>query len=110
MSLTVTLFLGSALLFGLAACGPPRGDAEAGRRWYVMAQCDSCHGEDGHGGRGRPPALAGLRIGYGQFRGKIRQAGEGIMPSTGPEILTEQQLADMYLFLQRETSAAAGGR
>lgn len=103
-------FLGVVGLLALAACGPPRGDAEAGRRWYAMAHCDTCHGEDGHGGRGRPPALAGLQLGYGQFQGKIRQAGDGIMPSTGPEVLSDQRLVDMYLFLRQEKAGAAGSR
>jgi len=88
------------LLVLLSACGVPRGDAAAGRRWYVMARCDACHGEEGRGGRGRPPALAALSLSHARFAAKVRRAGEGIMPSTAPDVLSDQQLADMYVYLR----------
>lgn len=87
------------LFFLLQACStPPTGDAENGRRWYALYRCDACHGEQGRGGRG--PGLAGLTLRYSAFLGKIRHSGSNIMPSFPEKQLSNQDAADIYIFLK----------
>lgn len=85
---------------GLAACGSaPPGDTENGKKWYTMNNCNSCHGEQGAGGRG--PAITPLDMTFGSFVKKLRKTNAAIMPPYPEEKISEQDAADIYAYLKR---------
>lgn len=95
--LAVALFL---LFSGfLAACGStPPGNAENGKKWFTMNNCNSCHGEQGKGGRG--PAITPLDMTYGSFVKKLRTKNAPIMPYYPDSKLSDQDAADIYAYLK----------
>lgn len=85
-----------ALLLG--ACSRlPQGNAANGGRWYSLNRCNGCHGERGSGGRG--PMIAGTALSFHRFLGKIRSPRSEIMPAFTPDRLSDQDAADIYLWL-----------
>jgi len=82
----------------LAACGTPPGDAENGRRWYVMHNCSACHGQNANDGRAR--AIAGLDMGFTRFEGILRKPYSPSMPPFPETILSRQDAADIYAWLK----------
>lgn len=95
-------FLLSALLFLLpAACTQaPSGDAEEGKRWYSLHRCNGCHGEDGRGNRAL--RIANTNLSYRKFIGKIRVSNSSIMPSFPKSTIPDEDVADIYVYLQAE--------
>lgn len=87
------------LFFAPAACtGAPQGNAVDGKRWYSLHRCNGCHGEEGGGRKG--PVLAGTDLGYRRFLGKLRNPKSAVMPAFTREQLSDQDAADIYLWLQ----------
>jgi mono/diheme cytochrome c family protein len=83
---------------GLAACGSaPPGNAENGKKWFTMNNCNSCHGEQGVGGRG--PAIVPLTMTFGSFVKKLRTTNAAIMPPYPESKISEQDAADIYAYL-----------
>ena len=93
-----TCLLLAGMLLLAAACSSPQGKAEDGSRWYAMYRCSGCHGEDGRGGKA--PQLAGYDGSFRSFKGKIRNSKSSIMPSYAPDRVTDQDIADMFAYLQ----------
>jgi mono/diheme cytochrome c family protein len=86
-------------VFTLAACGKaPEGSPEEGKKWFAMYRCSGCHGAQGDGGKG--PKLRGAGLSFGQFEAKVRKSKSTIMPSYDKDKVSDQDLADMYAFLQ----------
>ncbi len=95
---SVMLFLFLAVFFFLSACEKmPRGNAADGGRWFRLNRCNGCHGEGGTGGRG--PVLASTKVSFRTFTRKLRSPKSAIMPTFGPEQLSDQDAADIYLWL-----------
>lgn len=82
----------------ILSCSTPPGTAEEGASWFRMYRCNGCHGERGADGKG--PVLAGQEISYWAFKKKIRKSGSSIMPSYDAARIPDQDIADMYAFLQ----------
>jgi cytochrome c551 len=87
----------------LAACGggsssstAPTGDAAAGQTAYASLPCVGCHGENAEGGVG--PKLAGLSDSWDKFQSTVRN-GKEEMPKFGTDVVSDQQLADVYAWL-----------
>lgn len=104
--------LGSLLLFAFAASvarsAPPQGksesvpagNAEAGKRVFTKDGCYECHGREGQGAA----QASGPRIGPSQrfirpFINYVRQP-TGQMPPYTSEVISDQELADIYAYLQ----------
>ncbi len=89
---------------GLAAQNPapasaPRGNAENGRMLFAKFGCYECHGREAQGSTATGPRLGPNPIAYNRFIAYIRKpAGE--MPPYTAKVVTEQQAADIYAFLQ----------
>ena len=89
---------------GLAAQNPapasaPRGNAENGRMLFAKFGCYECHGREAQGSTATGPRLGPNPIAYNRFIAYIRKpAGE--MPPYTAKVVTEQQVADIYAFLQ----------
>jgi len=90
------------LLFSaiLCACGStPSGNVENGKKWFAMNNCNSCHGEQGKGGRG--PAITPLDMSYGSFLKKLRTKNAPIMPFYPESKLSDGDVADIYAYLKQ---------
>lgn len=82
----------------LSACNTPKGDAEAGKRWYAMHNCASCHGDKANNGRARH--LASINMGFSSFVGILRKPYSPSMPPFPENKLPEQDAADIYAWLK----------
>ena len=82
-----------------APASAPRGNAENGRMLFAKFGCYECHGREAQGATATGPRLGPNPIGYTRFISYIRKpAGE--MPPYTAKVVTEQQVADIYAFLQ----------
>jgi mono/diheme cytochrome c family protein len=95
--LTGALFLILTILT-LVGCQAPSGDAEAGKKWFTMNNCSSCHGLNGDDGKAKP--IAGLTMGFGSFVRKLRTTDAPIMPPFPESKVSEQDAADIYAYLR----------
>src|SRR5712691_6555337 len=93
-----TFFLG--LILAGVACAQSKADgtAQEGKKIYAAKGCYQCHGYLGQGG------AAGARIGrialnLAAFQRYVRQP-TGHMPPYTAKVMTDEELADVYAFLQ----------
>lgn len=80
------------------AAAAPAGNAETGKTLYMKNACFVCHGQEAQGG------MAGSRLGpnpipYARFVSYSR-APRGEMPPYTAQVLTDQQWADIYAYVQ----------
>lgn len=91
-----------AIILLLSSCNRiPQGNAADGVRWFRMHRCNGCHGEGGKGARG--PAIASLNLNFDSFLSKLRDPRSAVMPTFTPEELSDQDAADIYLWLRKQT-------
>ena len=82
-----------------APASAPRGNAENGRMLFAKFGFYECHGREAQGSTATGPRLGPNPIAYNRFIAYIRKpAGE--MPPYTAKVVTEQQAADIYAFLQ----------
>lgn len=79
------------------AAQPPKGDAAKGKARYAAVGCYQCHSYVGQGGVG--PKIGPNPIPYPAFAKYIREP-KGQMPPYTSKYLTDQDLADIYAYLQ----------
>jgi mono/diheme cytochrome c family protein len=102
--------IGVALIAAFAAGGfddaaraqdAPPGDAVEGKRLYLAVGCFLCHGRSGQGGamNGPAPILAKTAMPFDGFKGQLRQPASD-MPAYGETVMTDQQIADIYAFVE----------
>src|SRR5262245_55123504 len=87
------------LLVLLAQSAPPRGNAENGKVLFAKIGCYQCHGREGQGSSATGPRLNQSPINYPRFVSYIRKP-TGEMPPYTAKVVSEQQAADMFAFLQ----------
>ena len=104
----VALFLAAALAaFGAGGFAParaqdaPPGDAANGQRVYIADGCFTCHGRSGQGGafNGPAPSLAKTEMPFDGFKAQLRDPAND-MPAYSTAVLSDQEIADMYAFVQ----------
>jgi mono/diheme cytochrome c family protein len=78
----------------LAATQQP--DPPPGRAPYRRI-CAECHGANAEGNQG--PKLAGITIDYDEFVAKVRHS-DGEMPSISAKELSDDELKQVYAYLQ----------
>jgi ubiquinol-cytochrome c reductase cytochrome c subunit len=81
-----------------AASDAPKGNAENGKKIYESHGCYQCHNFAANGG-GAGPRLAPRPIPFAAFSQYIREP-KGQMPPYTRKIVSDQELADIYAFLQ----------
>jgi len=103
--LAATAFVASALGLGassvLQAEDAPPGDAGNGKRVYLADGCFTCHGRSGQGGafNGPAPSLAKTEMPFDGFKAQLRDPVND-MPAYSTAVLSDQDIADMYAFVQ----------
>lgn len=104
------LLAGSLFAFPLhtkTVAAQQQGDPQAGAGQWRARYCVNCHGNAAEGGFG--PDLAGGRgLTLDQVRRAIRKPW-GVMPSYTEEQLSDQQIADVFAFLQSRPTVAEPG-
>jgi mono/diheme cytochrome c family protein len=71
--------------------------AQNGKKLFDSYGCYQCHDHDGHGGAGA--RLAPNPIPFAAFSKYVRQP-TGEMPPYTKKVVTDQELADIYAYLQ----------
>jgi mono/diheme cytochrome c family protein len=90
---------GQAAAHGSSSAGTRSGDAKNGKKIYVKYGCYECHGREGQGSSVSGPRLGPNPVQFAVFVRYVRQpAGE--MPPYTEKVMSEQELADVYAFLQ----------
>ena len=84
----------------------PAGNADAGKKLFTKDGCYECHGREGQGAA----QASGPRIGPSQrfvrpFINYVRQP-TGQMPPYTSAVISDQELADIYAYLQSRPRAA----
>lgn len=76
-----------------------QGSAERGKKLYMDKWCHTCHGTVGQGGeRGAGPKLAPNPFPYDAFAAQTRRPRQS-MPRYPVEVLSEQEMADIYAYV-----------
>jgi len=83
----------------------PAGNADNGKKIYTSYGCYQCHNYAANGG-GAGPRLAPNPIAFTPFLRQIRKP-VNEMPPYSPKIVTDQDVADIYAFLQTVPAAPA---
>ena len=85
----------------LAAQTPatPLGNAQNGRKLFENYGCYQCHGREAQGGLGTGPRLGPKPIAFTAVQRYIRKP-TGQMPPYTAKVVSDQDLADIYAFLQ----------
>ena len=82
----------------------PKGDVAHGKKLYVADGCWQCHGYQGQGGAG--PKLAPAPLPYEAVFRQLRKP-RGTMPVYSHVTTPDQDVADMYAYLQSIPKAKA---
>jgi mono/diheme cytochrome c family protein len=84
-----------------------QGSAERGAKLYQEKWCHSCHGTVGQGGdRGAGPKLAPNPFPYEAFATQTRRP-RSSMPRYPVEVLSDQEMADIYAYIASIKAPAA---
>jgi|SRR4051794_22277053 len=100
---TASVLVGSQICgpFSAHAQGAPKGDAANGQKVYLATGCFECHGRAGQGGAYNQfaPTLAKTQLPYEGFKQQLRDPVSD-MPAYSEVVMSEQQVADIFAFLQ----------
>jgi mono/diheme cytochrome c family protein len=95
----MTVILLFLALIAPAQAPAPRGDVGSGKVLYTKIGCYQCHGREGQGATATGPRLNQNPITYARFVAYIRKP-TGEMPPYTAKVATDQQVADIFAFLQ----------
>ena len=78
----------------------PAGNAETGKKIFLKVGCYECHGSEGQGaGQAAGPRIGPPPISFEEFT-KYLHHPTGQMPPYTNKVLSDQELADIYAYLQ----------
>ena len=95
----MTTLLLIVAFFAGAQTPAPRGSAENGKALFMKIGCYQCHGREGQGSTATGPRLNQNPITFTRFVTYIRKP-SGEMPPYTAKVVSEQQAADIFAFLQ----------
>ncbi|HEY4264330.1 MAG TPA: cytochrome c [Micropepsaceae bacterium] len=102
-SIFIAASLMAACLFGassaFAAAAAPQGDAAKGKANFERVGCYQCHGHMGQGGREGPRIADPVPLAWPALQAWVRTT-SGDMPPYTPKVLSDQELIDIYAYLQ----------
>jgi mono/diheme cytochrome c family protein len=83
----------------------PSGNAENGKKIFTKDGCYECHGREGQGAaQGAGPRIGPLQLSFEAFTKYVHQP-TGQMPPYTSKVISDQELADIYAFLQSRPKA-----
>ena len=91
------VFLPCLAAVALAQTKP--GDLANGKRIFMRNGCYQCHGTVGQGGLAGP-RLAQTKLTLAGFTAYVRNPAPGNMPPFRSKVMTDQELADVYGYVQ----------
>ena len=91
------VFAGLLLASSAMAQGAPKGDSANGKTLYDTVGCFECHGYVGQGGGAGPHLITPPA--WEAFILQVRTPRQ-VMPPFTPKVLTDQQAADIYAYIQ----------
>ena len=77
----------------------PAGNAENGKRLFTRNGCYQCHGREGQGSSMTGPRIAPDPVPFEVLASYVRKP-RGEMPPYTAKVISDQELADIYAFLQ----------
>jgi ubiquinol-cytochrome c reductase cytochrome c subunit len=77
----------------------PSGNAENGKRLFNKNGCYECHGREGQGSSMTGPRIAPEPVPFEVLANYVRKP-RGEMPPYTAKVISDQELADIYAFLQ----------
>lgn len=91
----------SGSVAAMAQDAPPKGDTANGKRIFLADGCFTCHGRSGQGGayNGPAPILAHTALPFDAFKSQVRNPVND-MPAFPMSVLTDQDIADIYNFVE----------
>jgi ubiquinol-cytochrome c reductase cytochrome c subunit len=104
-ALGITLFFGPARVGIVDAAQEPKssdapaGNAENGKRLFNKDGCYQCHGREGQGSVMTGPRIAPDPVPF-DFLARYVRKPTGEMPPYTAKVISDQELADIYAFLQ----------
>jgi mono/diheme cytochrome c family protein len=84
----------------------PTGNADNGKKLFTADGCYQCHGYEGQGSTATGPRLAPRPMPFAQLSKYVR-APTGQMPPYTAKVLSDQELSDIYAYLQSRPQAPA---
>ena len=83
----------------------PAGNAETGKKIFTKDGCYECHGREGQGAaQGAGPRIGPLQLSFDAFAKYVHQP-TGQMPPYTSKVISDQELADIYAYLQSKPKA-----
>jgi mono/diheme cytochrome c family protein len=83
------------------AAAAPVGNAATGQQLWASKPCMGCHGPNAEGLIG--PKLAGITLSFNEVLQVVRNGkGGGKMPAFNSTVITDQELADIYAWLETQ--------
>src|SRR5665213_2293104 len=83
----------------------PAGNAETGKKIFTKDGCYECHGREGQGAaQGAGPRIGPLQLSFDAFT-KYVQHPTGQMPPYTTKVISDQELADIFSYLQSRPKA-----
>jgi mono/diheme cytochrome c family protein len=87
------------LLATIAIAQGKPGDSANGKRLFMRNGCYQCHGTVGQGGLAGP-RLAQTKLTVSAFTSYVRNPRPSNMPPYRSKVMTDQELADVYAYIQ----------
>jgi mono/diheme cytochrome c family protein len=94
-----TIFILLLLLAPAPVAQTRPGDSANGKRLFMRNGCYQCHGTVGQGGLAGP-RLAQTKLTSAGFISYVRSPRPGNMPPYRNKVMTDQELADIYAYIQ----------
>jgi mono/diheme cytochrome c family protein len=83
----------------------PAGNAETGKKIFTKDGCYECHGREGQGAaQGAGPRIGPLQLSFEAFTKYVHQP-SGQMPPYTSKVISDQELADIFAYLQSRPKA-----
>ena len=83
----------------------PPGSADAGKKLYASVGCYQCHGYEAQGSSATGPRLGPRPMAFAAFSRYVRQP-TGQMPPYTAKVVSDADLANLYVFLQSRPEPA----
>src|SRR4051812_37029565 len=104
--LTISSLLAAQTATDSKAASAPAGNSDHGQKLFADYGCYQCHGREAQGGLGTgAPRLGPRAIAYVAFNRYVRQPA-GQMPPYTVKVVSDQDMADIYAFVQSRPQPA----